>query len=67
MAPALLWVAFFKIAKRGPAEDEIMLSMSPATKSKTIRKINPVTVPMATHAIIILGPSTEGLGISIIC
>lgn len=66
MAPALLWVAFFKIAKSGPAEDSLMAVMSPATKSRTIRKMNPVIVPIATHAIIILGPSTEGLGISVI-
>jgi hypothetical protein len=67
MAPALLEVAFFKIWRRGVAADEITSLISPATKSRTTRKIVPVTVPMPTQAIIILGPSIDGLGISIIC
>lgn len=66
MAPALLWVAFFKMARRGVAADSMILLISPATKSKQTRKITPVTVPMPTQAIMILGPSIEGLGISII-
>lgn len=65
VAPALLWVAFFRIARRGPADELMMFSMSPATKRRTIKKMKPVTVPITTHAIIILGPSTEGLGISV--
>lgn len=64
IAPALLLVAFLRICKSGPAEELITPLMSPETKSNTIRKIVPVTVPIATQPIMILGPSTEGLGIS---
>jgi hypothetical protein len=42
------------------------LLISPATKSSTTRKIAPVTVPIPTQAIMILGPSTEGFGISVL-
>lgn len=65
MAPALLLVAFLRICKRGPADDLITSSMLPATKSRTIRKMVPVTVPMPTQPIIILGPTTGALGISV--
>lgn len=66
IAPALLEVAFFKIARSGVAAESIILLISPATKSSTTRKIVPVTVPIPTQAIMILGPSTEGLGISVL-
>jgi hypothetical protein len=39
-------------------------SIGPATNSKAMRKMNPVETPIAIQAIIILGPSTVGLGIS---
>lgn len=42
----------------------MMVSISPATKRRTIKKIEPVTIPITTQPIIILGPTTEGLGIS---
>lgn len=64
IAPALLFVAFLRMARRGPAEELITLSRSAATKSSTTRKIEPVTVPIMTQPIMILGPSMEGLGIS---
>lgn len=41
-----------------------MVSMSPATKRRTIKKIEPVTIPITTQPIMIRGPTTEGLGIS---
>lgn len=66
IAPALLDVAFFRIARSGVAAESMILLISPATKSSTIRKIAPVTVPIPTQAIMILGPSTEGLGISVV-
>lgn len=62
--PALLPVASWKICRRGVAADSMTRLMSPATKSKTMRKINPVKIPMPTHPIMILGPTTEGFGIS---
>lgn len=39
-------------------------SMLPATKSRTIRKMHPVTVPMPTQETMILGPSIEAFGTS---
>lgn len=57
-------VACLKIASNGPAEELMMVSMSPATKSRTIKKIEPVTIPITTQPIMIRGPTTEGLGIS---
>jgi hypothetical protein len=39
--------------------------MLPATKSKQIRKMVPVTVPIQTQPIMILGPTTEARGISL--
>lgn len=59
-------VAFVMIARSGVAADSIILLISPATKSSTIRKTDPVKVPIRTQAIMILGPSTEGLGISVV-
>lgn len=64
IAPALFAVAFLRICRSGPAADLITPSTSPQTKSRTIRKMVPVTVPMRTQPTIILGPSTEGFGIS---
>lgn len=64
MEPGLLLVAWKKIWSRGPAADSITSSMGPATSSRTVRKMNPVKVPMPTQAIMIFGPSTEALGIS---
>lgn len=64
IAPALFCVALCRIARRGPAEDSIISLMLPATNSRTTRKIVPVTVPIPTQAIMILGPSTDGFGIS---
>lgn len=58
-------VAFFRIARSGVAGESMILKILPATKSKTTRKIEPVTVPIPTQAIMILGPSTEALGISV--
>lgn len=65
MAPALLLVAFLRICRRGPAAELITSSMLPATKSSTIRKMVPVTVPIQTQPIMILGPTTEARGISL--
>jgi len=42
----------------------IILSTFPATSRRTVRKMKPVNVPIATQAIMILGPWTEALGIS---
>lgn len=64
IAPALLFVACIRICKRGPADDLIMSSIGPATKSRTTRKTAPVKTPIPTHMIMILGPSLEGFGIS---
>lgn len=64
-APALLLVAFLRICSSGPAGDLATSSRSPATKRSTIRKRDPVTVPIPTHETMILGPWTEGLGISL--
>lgn len=63
-APALLFVACLKIASNGPAEELMMVSISPATKRRTTKKIEPVTIPITTQPIMIRGPTTEGLGIS---
>jgi hypothetical protein len=65
MAPALLLVAFLRICRRGPADELITSLMLPATKSKQIRKMVPVTVPIQTQPIMILGPTTEARGISL--
>lgn len=63
-APALLPVASRRICNSGPADELITELMSPATKSSTTRKIVPVTVPIMTHVIIIVGPCRAALGIS---
>ena len=66
--PAWLLVALKKMARRGPAGSEMTSVISPATKSKQVRKMNPVLTPIKTQPIMILGPSTDALGISsIIC
>ena len=65
IAPALLLVAFLMIASSGVAADLMTVSISGETKRRTTRKIVPVTVPMITQPIMILGPSTDGLGISV--
>ncbi|KAL4733171.1 hypothetical protein BDV11DRAFT_175946 [Aspergillus similis] len=39
--------------------------ISPATKSNTVKKMQPVKVPMDTHAIMTLGPSIEAFGTSV--
>lgn len=49
MAPALLEVAFFNIARSGVAAESMILLISPATKSRTTRNIVPVTVPIPTQ------------------
>ena len=64
MEPPLLLVASKKMASRGPAVELMTLSTSLRTKSRHVRNTNPVNTPMPTQAIIILGPSTVGLGIS---
>ena len=64
--PALLFVASKKMASKGPAEDSMTLSTSLRTKRRQVRKMKPVNTPMPTHAIMILGPSTVGFGISCI-
>lgn len=66
MAPALLLVAFLRIASSGVAVELMTVSMSGETNRRTIRKIVPVTVPITTQPIMILGPSTDGLGISVV-
>lgn len=66
IAPALLFVAFFKICSNGPAEELMTPSISPATKSSTIRKMAPVKVPIPTQATMIFGPSVEAFGISVV-
>ena len=63
-APALDPVALYKICKSGPAVEDITPSMSPATKSKMTRKMNPVETPIPTQATIILGPTIAAPGIS---
>ena len=62
--PALLPVALKKMARRGPAAFSITFSMSPATRRRQTRKMKPVKTPIPTQASMILGPSTDGLGIS---
>jgi hypothetical protein len=42
----------------------VTCSILPATKSRTMRKIEPVTVPIPTQDTMILGPSIEALGTS---
>lgn len=64
MAPALFLVASYRIWSNGPAAEVVTESILPATKSKTMRKMNPVKVPMPTHETIIFGPSTDALGTS---
>ena len=64
MAPALLLVPFLRICKSGPAAELMTLSISPATKSSTIKKIAPVDTPIKTQIIMIFGPCREGFGIS---
>lgn len=49
IAPALFLVVSIRIWRRGPAEELATLSMSPATNKRTIRKIEPVNVPMPTQ------------------
>ena len=62
--PALLPVALKKMASNGPAEFSITLLTSPATSRRQTRKMKPVKTPIPTQASMILGPSTDGLGIS---
>ncbi len=64
MEPALLLVALENICRRGPAEELMTSSIFPETNKSTMRNIKPVKTPMATHAIMILGPSTAAFGIS---
>ncbi len=64
MEPAWLFVALRKIWSRGPAVELMTSCGLPATKRRTVRKMKPVKTPMATQAIMILGPSTLGFGIS---
>lgn len=64
IAPALFFVASMRIWRRGPAAELATWSMSPATKSRTIKKTEPVNVPMPTQDIMIFGPSMEALGTS---
>lgn len=63
IAPARFWVEWMRICKRG-ADELITVSISPATNSRTMRKMVPVTMPIPTQDIMILGPSLRGLGIS---
>lgn len=65
IAPAVFLVASIKICRSGPAAEVVIVSMSPATKSKTIRKMAPVKVPIPTQETIILGPSIDGFGTSV--
>lgn len=67
MEPAWLLVAVSKIVRKGPGVASMTLSRAatpPDTKSKIISKIKPVNIPIPTHPIIILGPSTAAFGIS---
>jgi hypothetical protein len=64
MAPALLLVASMRICKRGPAADVVTCSMFPATNRRTIKNMEPVTVPMPTQETIIFGPSISAFGTS---
>ena len=64
MLPARLLVASKKICNSGPAAASITSSGFPATNRRTVKKMKPVKTPMPTHAIMIFGPSTDGLGIS---
>lgn len=66
MAPALFPVARLNIARRGVAGESIISKISPATKRRTTRKMEPVMVPIPTQAIMILGPVSRGFGISTI-
>lgn len=65
IAPALFLVASMRICRRGPAAEVVTWFMSPATNSRTIKKMAPVTVPIPTHATMIFGPSTDALGTSV--
>lgn len=49
IAPAWFLVALSRIWSKGPAEEEIISSMLPGTKRRTMRKIAPVNVPMQTQ------------------
>jgi hypothetical protein len=62
--PAMLFVACIKICSKGPAAELMTSSILPATKSRTMRKMAPVKVPMPTQMTMILGPSKAALGIS---
>lgn len=64
IAPALLLVASMRICSRGPAADVVTFSMFPATNRRTIKKMDPVTVPIPTQETMIFGPSTSALGTS---
>lgn len=44
----------------------MIMSISGDTNSSTIMKIKLVAIPIATHAIMITGPSVDGSGISIL-
>lgn len=65
IAPAVFWVAWRRICSRGPAFELTTSVMSPATKSRTIRKTEPVKVPIPTQVNMTLGPLTDGFGISV--
>jgi hypothetical protein len=64
MDPTLLLVASKKIWSRGPAPEVIIVSISRDTNRRAMIKIRLVARPIATHATMINGPSTVGLGIS---
>lgn len=49
IAPAWFLVALSRIWSKGPAEEEMISSMLPGTKSRTTRKTTPVNVPMQTQ------------------
>lgn len=65
IAPAVFFVACRKICNSGPALELMTSSMSPATKSSTMRNTAPVKVPIPTQETMILGPRTEGWGTSV--
>lgn len=62
----MLLVACFRIARSGVAEEPITVEILGETKRRTTRKIVPVTVPITTQPIMTLGPSVDGLGISVV-
>lgn len=62
--PTLLLVASTRICRSGPAAEVVTVSMFPATKRRTIKKIEPVNTPMPTQVTMIFGPSMSALGTS---